>query len=152
MASFVEVRDVEDENSDPQNVTGESDDLDEVATEVRYDNSDSESVIKFKNSRRESVIKFKKDESVIKFKKDSTERTVFGLFSALYYKYVIYRDGSNVISTYLLLNIFSKFSFEQNLETAQVCQLWKDVVYHTSMWRNKIRIYNTIVAKGTSVL
>ena len=42
IASFVEVRDVEDENSNPKNVTGESDDLDEVATEERYVNSDSE--------------------------------------------------------------------------------------------------------------
>ena len=47
----------------------------------------------------------------------------------------------NVMSSDLLFNIFSKFSFEQKTKTAQVCQLWKDVVYHKSMWRNiKIKI------------
>ena len=46
----------------------------------------------------------------------------------------------NVMSTDLLFNIFSKFSFEQKIKAAQVCQTWKDVVYHKSMWRN-ITIY-----------
>ena len=51
----------------------------------------------------------------------------------------------NVMSTDLLFNIFSKFSFEQKLESAQVCHIWKDVVYHNSMWRNiKINIKDDI--------
>ena len=47
----------------------------------------------------------------------------------------------NVMATDILFNIFSKFSFEQKIKTAQVCQIWKDVVYHKTMWRNiKIQI------------
>ena len=47
----------------------------------------------------------------------------------------------NIMSTDILFNIFSKFSFEQKIKTAQVCQIWRDVVYDKSMWRNsKIQI------------
>ena len=42
----------------------------------------------------------------------------------------------NIMSTDILFNIFSKFSFEQKVKTAQVCQIWRDVVYDKSMWRN----------------
>ena len=42
----------------------------------------------------------------------------------------------NVLSTDLLFNIFSKFSSEHKIKAAQVCQMWRDVVYHESMWRN----------------
>ena len=46
----------------------------------------------------------------------------------------------NVLSNDLLFNIFSKFSFEQKIRAAQVCESWENVIYHQQMWRNiKIR-------------
>ena len=51
----------------------------------------------------------------------------------------------NLMSTDLLFNIFSNFRLEQKVKAAQVCQVWKDVVYHRSLWRNiKIKIERDI--------
>ena len=46
-------------------------------------------------------------------------------------------DTSSPLTADLLSNILSKFTFVQKVQAAQVCKIWKDVVYKKFMWREK---------------